>query len=68
MPRVWTDIRLRLNGNLSNHDLAPECKRIAANVADECPERGIPHPQVVFLLHFFDELRRRAAAASKAVP
>ena len=61
-PRVWTATRIRVNGTFSNYDLAPDGKRLAAVVADDTLNGEAPHPQVVFLLNFFDQLRRRGPA------
>ena len=58
-PRVWTETRLRNTGGLSNYDLAPDGKRLAAMVADDANgEKLLTH--LTFLLNFSDELRRRA--------
>ena len=60
-PRVWTETRLRIIGTLSNYDLAPDSKRLAAFVSDVASgEKPVTH--LTFLLHFSDELRRRAPA------
>ena len=56
---MWTEARLRNPGNLPHYDLAPDGKRIAAELA----ERAIaekPPTHLTFLLNFSDELRRRA--------
>jgi serine/threonine-protein kinase len=58
-PRVWTETRLWSNGILSNYDLAPDGKRLAAFVADNANSEKLP-TQLTFLLNFFDELRRKA--------
>jgi Tol biopolymer transport system component len=58
-PRVWTETRLRSTGILSNYDLAPDGKRLAAFVADNANSER-PPTQLTFLLNFFDELRRKA--------
>ena len=58
-PRVWTETRLRSSGALSNYDLAPDGKRLAAFVADDANGEK-PITQLTFLLNFFDELRRKA--------
>ncbi len=62
-PRAWTETRLRDLGNLSNYDLAPDGKRLAAILPDNASEKGPTH--LTFLLNFFDELRRRAPVAGK---
>jgi serine/threonine-protein kinase len=60
-PRLWTATRLRAIGLFSNYDLAPDGKRLAAIVADDA-EVEKPTTHLTFLLHFFDELRRKAPA------
>ena len=59
--RVWAETRLRIIGLLPTYDLAPDGKRLAAFVSDDASgEKPLTH--LTFLLHFFDELRRRAPA------
>ena len=59
--RVWTETRLRIIGLLPNYDLAPDGNRLAAFVAEDASgEKPVTH--LTFLLHFSDELRRRAPA------
>ena len=60
-PRLWTETRLRPSGNLSAYDLAPDGKRLAAIVDDDADGEKLP-THLTFLLHFFDELRRKAPA------
>jgi serine/threonine-protein kinase len=60
-PRMWTETRLRGTGPLSEYDLAPDGKRLAAFVADDASGEKLP-THLTFLLHFFDELRRKAPA------
>ena len=60
-PRLWTETRLRPSGTLSNYDLAPDGKRLAAMVDDDADGEKLP-THLTFLLHFFDELRRKAPA------
>jgi hypothetical protein len=57
-PRVWTETRLRSLGNFGNYDLAPDSKRLALPPDDANGEKRSTH--LTFLLHFFDELRRKA--------
>jgi serine/threonine-protein kinase len=57
-PRVWSERRLAEVGLLRNYDVAADGKRIAALIPAEGRE-GQPQHHVVFLLNFFDELRRR---------
>jgi hypothetical protein len=58
-PRVWTETRLRNSGLIPNYDLAPDGKRLATFVADDVNGEKLP-THLTFLLHFFDELRRKA--------
>ena len=51
-PRVWID---KLGG--TDWDLAPDGKRVA--VVTPAPGAPKPEHEVVLLLNFFDELRRR---------
>jgi len=56
-PRPWAASRTILQGG-SNYDLAPNGKRAAAVVSEES-EGAISNPQLMVLLNFFDELKRR---------
>ena len=60
-PRLWTETRLRPLATLSNYDLAPDGKRLAAMVGGDASGQKEP-THLTFLLNFFDELRRRAPA------
>jgi Tol biopolymer transport system component len=57
-PRVWYDKRIERFSSTSSYDLAPDGKRIVALMRADDPQESQGH--VVFLLNFFDELRRRA--------
>ena len=57
--RVWPETRLLDAGNLSNYDLAPDGKRLAAMMVSVANAEK-PATQLTYLLNFFDELRRRA--------
>ena len=46
-----------LNG--INYDVAPDGKRIAALMPVEAPEAQQAQNHVIFLMNFFDELRRK---------
>jgi len=61
-PGVWAETRLLDFGDFSTYDLSPDCKRLAAMLADNTSAgKGPTH--LTFLLNFFDELRRRAPAS-----
>jgi hypothetical protein len=49
---------LRDTGAVSNYDLAPDGKRLAACLADDA-SGDKPPTRLTFLLNFFDELRRK---------
>jgi Tol biopolymer transport system component len=57
-PRVWID---KLGG--TDWDLVPDGKRVAVITPVAAPEAPKPEHEVVLLLNFFDELRRRVPAA-----
>jgi serine/threonine-protein kinase len=61
-PRLWSDRQLFYTGT-SNLDLAPDGKRFAILQLDETSRAA---PRVVFLLNFFDELRRRIPPGKSA--
>jgi serine/threonine-protein kinase len=54
-PRLWSDKQLFYTGE-SNLDLAPDGKRFLVFESPEAPKNP---PRIVFLLNFFDELRRK---------
>lgn len=61
-PKVWSEKRLADAGiNFRNFDLSPDSKRIAVLMPAEGEEKQNPQTHVVFLLNFFDEVRRRAS-------
>ena len=61
-PSLWAETRLRITGgDAADYDLAPDGKRLAAMVADDADAEK-PPTHLTFLLHFFDELRRKAPA------
>jgi len=62
-PRVWSETRLA--GAESNYDAAPDGQRIAALMPAEGPDAQKAQHHVIFLLTFFDELRRRVPSAGK---
>ena len=63
-PRLWSEKRILTWGfGFAQHfDLAPDGKRFAVAVQDETEQRAT-ETQVIFLLNFFDELRRKAPPA-----
>jgi hypothetical protein len=56
-PRVWYDKRIITFASTSSYDPAPDGKRIVALMTVDTPQE--PRTHVIFLLNFFDELRRR---------
>ncbi len=63
-PRVWID-RLGASpivGNFSSWDVTSDAKRVAILTPAESAEAAKQEHEVVFLMNFFDELRRRSAA------
>ena len=56
-PRVWID---KLGG--TDWDLAQDGKRVLVLTPAESSEAPKPEHEVVFLINFFDELRRRVPA------
>lgn len=58
-PRVWTEMRLRTHGFGRNFDVTPDGKRLAAILLVDANSENRP-TRLTFLLHFFDELRRKA--------
>ena len=57
-PQLWAAKK-----DLGGFDLAPDGKRFAVMQTEATEQKGAG--RVTFLLHFFDELRRRAPAAGK---
>ncbi len=59
-PRVWSEKQLAGSvNNGKNVDLAPDGKRIVALMPFETPEAQKTQSHVIFLEHFFDEVRRK---------
>lgn len=60
-PRVWSDKRLADFGTIgiSNYDVAPDGRRIAALMPIESPEAQQTQSHVIFLENFSDELQRK---------
>lgn len=64
-PRPWSDKKLAITPTTRAYDVAPDSNHIVALLpADAEQEQKSPH-RVVFLLNFFDELRRRAGDGKK---
>jgi Tol biopolymer transport system component/tRNA A-37 threonylcarbamoyl transferase component Bud32 len=62
-PRVWSERKIANTGPTgNNYDLAPDGKRFAVLMPVEAPEAQQAQNHVVFLLNFFDELRRKVPA------
>ena len=60
-PRRWSDARLSDVGLNQNFDLAPDGQRFAVLLAAEDPQQGAAARQMILVLNFFDEVRRRVA-------
>jgi serine/threonine-protein kinase len=60
-PRVWFGERIPTFASTKSYDPAPDSKRIVALLPADTPEE--PHDRVIFLLNFFDELRRRVPSS-----
>lgn len=56
-PRVWSEQVPVIFSATRSYDPAPDGKSIVALMRADAPEE--PHDRVIFLLNFFDELRRR---------
>jgi hypothetical protein len=58
---VWSDKRLADFGpiGISNYDVSPDGKRIAAPMPVDSPEGQQTQSHVIFLMNFLDELRRK---------
>ncbi len=64
-PRVWSEKRLAPVGFAQTFDVAPDGKRIAVLMPVETPEAQQAQNHVVFLINFFDELRRKVPLSGK---
>jgi len=62
-PRLWTEKKLPNVGLLRSYDLAPDGKHIATFMPVETAEQQKAQNHLVFVLNFFDELRRKAPGA-----
>jgi Tol biopolymer transport system component len=64
-PRVWSDRQIRPVGSSLNFALTPDGKRFAVFPMPEATAEGKGPDHVIFLLNFFDEVRRRTATQAK---
>jgi serine/threonine-protein kinase len=67
-PRLWSKTRLFDTGLTQNFDLAPDGQRFAVVMPADGQESGATQLQMMLVLNFFDEVRRRVAAARSASP
>ena len=61
-PRTWSTKGPAHFGTTRSYDPAPDGKQIVALMSADTPQE--PHAGVIFLLNFFDELRRRVPLAA----
>jgi DNA-binding winged helix-turn-helix (wHTH) protein/Tol biopolymer transport system component len=61
-PRVWFEKKIANFGPTQSYAPAPDGKSIVALIPAEPPEER--HDRVIFLLNFFDELRRRVPSGT----
>ena len=64
-PRLWSRTRLFDTGLTRNFDLAPAGQRFAVLMPAEGPQPEAIPLRTTLILNFFDEVRRRVAAAGK---
>jgi hypothetical protein len=64
-PRIWLQKRLANVGLRNHYDLSPDGKTVAALLPDESPDTQKAQNHVIFLLNFFDELRRRVSVEGR---
>jgi serine/threonine-protein kinase len=62
--RPWSNTRLQMRGPVRMFDVHPDGERLAIALADH-PAAGAKSDKLVFVLNFFDELRRIASATPK---
>jgi serine/threonine-protein kinase len=63
-PRIWSEKRLANVGQAATYDVAADGKRIVAILPGVSAEQKADH-HVIFLLNFFDELRRLVPVGGK---
>ena len=56
-PRVWSEKTIANFASTKSYDPAPDGKHVVALLPADSPQESQTH--VIFLLNFFDELRRR---------
>lgn len=61
-PRVWFEKGIANFPSTRSYDPAPDGKPTVAFMPADTPEE--PHDRVIFLLDFFEELRRRVPLSS----
>jgi len=61
-PRVWSENRFINFSTTRSYDPAPDGKHVVALMPAETTQE--PRDRVIFLLNFFDELRRRAPSGT----
>ena len=61
-PRVWTEKELSPFSTTRSYDPAPDGKHVVALMPAETLQDA--HDRVIFLLNFFDELRRRVPSSA----
>jgi len=58
-PRLWTETRVESSLGSPSFDVSPDGQRLLTSVDPAATAAVPPAVQVTFLLHFFDELKRR---------
>jgi hypothetical protein len=61
-PHQWSEHRILVRPRGRSYDLHPDGDRVAAAIASDT-ERTVAQDKVVFIVNFFDELRRLAPVA-----
>jgi serine/threonine-protein kinase len=66
-PRLWSGRKLALTPTARGFDVAPDGKHIVATLPAEYSEEQKTQHHLIFLLNFFDELRRRVPTEGKPI-
>lgn len=66
-PRLWSGRKLALTPTARGFDVAPDGKHIVATLPAEYSEEQKTQHHVIFLLNFFDELRRRVPTEGEPI-